>query len=136
MKGISEAITVVFLILITLIAITVVSLYYLRTISLNQLSLTQEIKDQYIDVGQLLSLVYYQQKGNSSYFYVVNIGNVPINISQIYVNSIPVKFIVYNSTTTHINVLYPQLVYVILVYTNTTSIVIKTTNNNLIQIGA
>lgn len=136
MKGISEAITVVFLILITLIAITVVSLYYLHTISLNQLSLTQEIKDQYIDAGQLLSLVYYQQKGNSSYFYVVNIGNIPINISQIYVNSIPVKFIVYNSTTTHIKVLYPQLVYVILVYTNTTSIVIKTTNNNLIQIGA
>ncbi|AOL16792.1 hypothetical protein BFU36_08840 [Sulfolobus sp. A20] len=141
-KGISEAITVVFLILITLVAVAIVSIYYLHVVSLHQLSLSEELSNQYKDIGQLLTVVYYYQKGGCSYFFVENIGNVPINVTQIYLNSTQVSssthlsYVIYNSTNTKINVLYPQLVYVILVHANVTSIIIRTSNDNLIQLVA
>ncbi|WP_338604412.1 hypothetical protein V6M85_06380 [Sulfolobus tengchongensis] len=136
MKAISEAITVVFLILVTLIAIAIVTIYYLHVVNLNQYGLSQELRNYYIDTGQILSVVYYHQTDNHTCFYVENIGNVPINVSKIYVNHTAIKFIIYNSTTTDIRVLYPQVVYVIQVYDNTTNIIIQTTNNNLIELEA
>ncbi|QGA53212.1 hypothetical protein GFS03_00655 [Sulfolobus sp. E5-1-F] len=136
MRSISEAITVVFLILVTLIAITIVTIYYLHVVNTNQYGLSQELKNYYVDTGQVLSVVYYRQINNQSYFYVENIGNVPINVTNIYVYHTIVKFIIYNNTNTHIQILYPRIVYVIEVYDNTTSIIIQTSNNNLIQLEA
>ncbi|AAK42801.1 hypothetical protein SULI_02505 [Saccharolobus solfataricus] len=136
MRGISEAITVVFLILVTLIAIAIVTIYYLHIVNANQYGLYQELKNYYIDSGQILSVVYYHQINNHSYFYVENIGNLPINITNIYVNHTIVKFIIYNNTNTQIKILYPKVVYVIEVYDNTTNIIIQTSNNNLIQLEA
>ncbi|ACP56522.1 hypothetical protein [Saccharolobus islandicus] len=135
-KGISEAITVIFLILVTLIAMAIVSIYYLHVVNLNQYGLSQELKNYYITTGQMVSVVYYHQTDNRSYFYVENIGNIPINVSKIYVNQTMVKFIIYNTTNTNVRILYPQIVYVIEVYDNTTNIIIQTSNNNLIQLEA
>ncbi|MEM0227075.1 MAG: hypothetical protein QXF46_09395 [Thermofilaceae archaeon] len=136
MRAISEALTVVLLILVTIVAISVVSLYYIHVVNLNQFSLEQELKSQYIQAGQILSVVYYRQQDNNSYFYVENIGNIPINISKIYVNGTSVNFVIYNSTNTYVRVLYPQIVYVIQIPKNTTTIIIQTTNNNLIYLEA
>ncbi|MEM4086382.1 MAG: hypothetical protein QXR34_08495 [Saccharolobus sp.] len=136
MRAISEALTVVLLILVTIVAISVVSLYYIHVVNLNQFSLEQELKSQYIQAGQILSVVYYRQQDNNSYFYVENIGNIPINISKIYVNGTSVNFEICNSTNKHVHVLYPQIVYVIQIPKNTTTIIIQTTNNNLIYLEA
>ena len=88
-RGVSEAVTVVFLLIITVVAVGFVAAYYLSSSGRVQVGAIQQAVKQGESAGQIIHVVYYlystTQGGYTEDFYVYNSGNVAADITQIYI---------------------------------------------------
>lgn len=87
-KGLSETLAEILLIAVTLAALGFAISYYTYSSSVEKSGEAQLAKQAIYKAGQQLTLIYYTTNSTSSSFYVVNIGNIPIQVSSIIISNV------------------------------------------------
>ncbi len=127
-----------------LIAVTIAGLaaavgYYVSTGAKNSSGLADQARTQALNAGEILREIYYARNGSDSYFYVENIGNVPVTVSGCFTNSGPITCNLYtpspNSSAVSPATILPGRIYFISVDVAVASIVVQTSTGNLLEIG-
>jgi hypothetical protein len=138
-KGISETLSAVLLLLITLAGMAVVMGYYLETSSRSGSSLSAVLRNEGVNAGQILRVVYYMHANGTSYFFVMNVGNMRVVIRQCYEGTSAVNCVLAtpppDPQKIQPPVIVPERIYLLTVPGNATSLVLETTTENMIQLS-
>lgn len=87
-RGLSETLAEILLIAVTIAALGFAISYYTYSSSVEKSGEAQLAKQAIYKAGQQLVLIYYATNSTSSLFYVVNIGNIPIQVSSIVISNV------------------------------------------------
>lgn len=137
-RGVSETLSAILLLLLTLAGMAAVVGYYLESSSRTSSSLSAVLRNEGVNAGQLLRVVYYMHANRTSFFFVMDVGNMEITIMQCFEDAAPVDCVLATpppaSRSVQPPVIVPERIYLLTVPGNATTLIIETTTENMIQL--
>lgn len=139
-KGLSEVVTEMLLIVVTIAALGFAVGYYITIHNQEAATESQIAKEAIYKSGQQLVVIYYTTNSSGSSFYVENIGNIPITVSGILINGTSLNnneysIIEYKNIAATTNIIEPSTIYQIYIaMPNITEFTINASGINYITV--